>query len=328
MQIKKIIEALMARKRIFLCLAMIGVLVLSVAFPDCAFANGALNTAFDPNFGTPQPPNELFPQIPQHVFVSTSIMFAIAVFFMIIAGIDSFKFKSTVPVGMVLASAFCVVPEVIDNYLGGVYWSQSHVPSDIVFTLLGREFDWYVVVMWWAFGAILGYLLYAVLLRKVKTRTLWICLGLSAIADIIVEELLLNYGGIYTYFGNQPMILFSKFPCWWMFANVSALFISVAIAYRFRHWFNGWRTVFLMFLMPFCYIGGWELCGMPVIFAINGAFTPLVTQLLGVFTAIVAIIQTGATMYLVLGRNPFEKGQAAAQSIPMASSNAESTRKY
>lgn len=102
--------------------------------------------------------------------------------------------------------------------------------------------------MWWAFGAILGYILYAALLRRVKTRTLWICLILSGIADIVVEELLLGYGGIYTYYGNQPLVLIRHFPCWRLFVNVASLFLSVTIAYRFRSWFNGWHSVFILLL--------------------------------------------------------------------------------
>lgn len=294
--------------------------------PDICQAQAAAAPVLDPAFGTPAPPNEAFPQNAEHVFISTSVMFAIAVVFMLIAARDSLKYRSTVPLGIVLGSAFCVVPEVVDNYLGGVYWSQSHQPEDIMFYLLGREFDWYVAVMWWAFGAILGYLLYAVLLRRVSTKTLWLCMGMSAVADIVVEEILLNYGGIYTYFGQQPMILFSKFPCWWMFANVSSLFISVAIAYRFRYWFNGWRSVFLLFLMPFCYIGGWTLCGMPTIFAINGAFTPMVTQLLGVITCIIAVIQAGFTMNVILGRNPLAIGEANAEAIPLGHAEAGAGR--
>jgi hypothetical protein len=40
-----------------------------------------------------------------------------------------------------------------------------------------------------AFGAILGYILYAMLLREISNKTLWIGLGLSGLADIILEEI-------------------------------------------------------------------------------------------------------------------------------------------
>lgn len=291
--------------RVLKSLPLAGILCTAKISSAFAATKGVFSTITDSAYQTPIPPNDLFPQNPEHVFISTAIMAAIAIIFLLIAFRDSRKFRSTVPIGMVMGAAACVVPESVDNYLGGVFWSQSHQASDIMFVLMGREFDWYVAIMWWAFGAILGYLLYAALLRNISTKKLWFCLGLSGIADIVVEELLLGYGGIYTYYGNQPLVLVHHFPCWWLFVNVAALFLSVSIAYRFRDWFNGWRSVLILFLMPFCYIGAFSFCGMPAIFAINGMFSPFVIQLLGVITCLVAIIHTAGVMKIVLGRNPF-----------------------
>jgi len=282
-----------------------------LALPAMAMAqNAGVKVILEENFRTVAPPNDAFAQNVTHVVVSTSVMFSIALVFSVIAFFDSRKFKSTVPISMVFGAAFCVVPESIDNYLGGCYWSQSHNPKMLLFFLMGREFDMYVGVMWWAFGALLGYILYAVLLREVKTGTLWICLGLSGVADIILEEILLNYGGIYTYFGHQPLVLISKFPWWWLFSNVSSLFLSVSLAYRYNAWFNGWRSVFIMALMPFCYIGGFTLSAMPTIFVIQGDFSPLTTQLGGLLTCAISLIQTGAMMHLILNRDPLAFGEA------------------
>lgn len=261
---------------------------------------------FNSTFRTPAPPNELFPMNEEHVFIATSIMAILALCIFIFTVIESKRYKSTVPIAIAFAAAFCVVPEAIDNYLAGCYWSQSHKPDNLLFLLMGREFDYYVGIMWWAFGAILCSILYAVLLRNVTTRTLWLALAIAGIADIIIEEILLGYGGIYTYFGNQPLILLFNFPWWWLFANVSALFLSVAIAYRFRDWFNGIKSILILFLMPLCYIGAFTLAGMPAIFVINGDFSALVIQLGGILTCIIALIQTAGIMYLVLNRNPFE----------------------
>jgi len=263
------------------------------------------------NFRTPQPPNDAFVQNADHVFISTSVMFSIAVVFIGVAAADAKRHKSTVPLAMIMGAAFCVVPEAIDNYLAGCYWSQSHDPDKLLFFLMGREFDHYVAVMWWAFGAILGYLLYAVLLREVKTGTLWACLAISGVADIILEEILLGYGGIYTYFGHQPLVLIKNFPWWWLFSNVSSLFLSVALAYRYRSWFDGWHSLFILGLMPFCYIGGFTLSAMPTIFAIQGDFSPFISEMAGIATAGISIIQAGTMMHLILGRVPWEFGQGS-----------------
>lgn len=280
---------------------------LSIFYPETAFAQATGTNAFlDPTFRTPAPPNEAFPQNSGHVLIATIGMLIISLIMVVIAIIDGKRFKSTVPIALVMAAAVCVVPESIDNYLGGCYWSQSHDPHQLFYFLMGREFDYYVIIMWWAFGAVLSYIFYAVLLREAKTKTVWIAFIISGIADIIFEEILLGYGGIYMYFGHQPLILIRNFPCWWLFANVSALFLSVAIAYRFRDWFNGFKSLLILLLMPFCYIGGFALVGMPTIFVINGDFSPFVTQLGGILTCIMALIQTAGTMYLILGRNPFD----------------------
>jgi hypothetical protein len=77
--------------------------------------------------------------------------------------------------------------------------------------------------MWWAFGMFLGYIFYIALLRNVTTRGLWAVFALSGMADILIEELLLRYGGVYTYFGHQPLVLLGHFPWWWLFVNVSTL---------------------------------------------------------------------------------------------------------
>lgn len=260
---------------------------------------------FNATFRTPAPPNELFPMNSEHVFVSTLFMAILALLILFISIIDAKRYKSTVPIGIVLAAIFCVIPESIDNYLAGCYWSQSHNPNNLLFLLMGREFDYYVAIMWWAFGAILGYILYAILLRNVNTKILWIALLLAGISDIIIEEILLGYGGIYTYFGNQPLIILFNFPWWWLFANVSAIFLSVAIAYRFKEWFNGIKTLLIFILMPLCYIGAFNFAAMPTIFVINGNFSPLIIQGAGILTSIISVVQISGIMYFILGRNPF-----------------------
>lgn len=293
----------------FSWMAVIALLVLSFAVfsPETMLAQTAhASVVLDPNFRTPAPPNDAFPLNPEHVLCGTIGMSIVALIAVVVSIVEGVRFKSTVPFALVMAAAVCVFPESVDNYLAGCFWSQSHDPSKLLYFLMGREFDYYVIPMWWAFGAVLGYIFYGALLRKVTTGTLWAAFALSGIADIIIEETLLRYGGIYTYFGHQPLVLLGHFPWWWLFANVSALYLSVAIAYRFRDWFNGWRSILILALMPLCYIGGFAFSGLPTIYAIQGNFPPVVTQLAGVCTCILALVQTGGIMYLILGRNPLE----------------------
>jgi hypothetical protein len=285
-------------------------LALCAFCPDAALAQTAhAQVLLDPHFRTPAPPNDAFPQNPEHVLYGSIGMLIIALIAVALSIVEGIRFRSTVPFAIVIGAAFCDFPESVDNYLGGCYWSLSHDPGSFFYFLMGREFEYYTIVMWWAFGAVLGYIFYAALLRSVTTRTLWIAFALSGIADIIFEEILLRYGGIYTYFGHQPLVLLGYFPWWWLFANVAALYLSVAIAYRFRDWLNGWKSIFILALMPLCYIGGFAFSGLPTIFAIQGDFSPPVTQFAGILTCIIALVQTSAILYLILGRNPLAFGE-------------------
>ncbi|KAK9378255.1 uncharacterized protein V2V93DRAFT_361389 [Kockiozyma suomiensis] len=302
-------------------------LLLACAPALVSAQNAKAAVVLSDNYRTVAPPNDAFAQNSSHVFVSTTVMFSIAIFFLVVASYDCRKFNSSIPRAMIFGAAPCVIPEAIDNYLAGCYWSQSHDPNKLMFFLMGREFDYYVAIMWWAFGAILGYVLYAALLREVKTGTLWVCLALSGVADIILEEILLGYGGIYTYFGHQPMVLIKNFPWWWLFSNVSSLFLSVALAYRYRQWFEGWRSAFILALMPFCYIGGFTLTAMPTIFAIQGNFSAPVSEACGVFTSVMGIIQAGTIINLILDRDPYDLSYSPA-SVKLANGKDTLNGKY
>ena len=288
------------------CFALVAFFLLAVVlaalWPDAAHAQAP--AVLDPTFRTPPPPNDSFPQNAEHVFYGSLAMLIAGLVMAAVALVDAIRLKTTVPLAIVLAAAICVYPESVDNYLAGVYWSTSHDPDKLLYFLMGREFDYYVIAMWWPFGTILGYIFYIGLQRNITTGKLWLCFALSGAADIIMEELLLRYGGIYTYYGHQPLVLLGNFPWWWLFVNVSSIYLGVAIAYRFRERLNGWKSILLLPLIPLCYIGGFAFAGLPAIYVIQGDFSPLVTQAAGVLSCILALVLAGGVLYFILGRNP------------------------
>ncbi|CAG1964788.1 unnamed protein product [Fusarium graminearum] len=230
----------------------------------------------DPTYRTVATPIGNLAQDPDHIRVVSSILLAVSLVFLGISVSESKRWNSTVPATLTAGAASCVLAEAVNCYLSNVCWTQSHDPSQLLFTLLGR--------------------------------TLWVLLGLAGFFDFILEETMLQYGGIYTYYGHQSLVLFKLFPCWWPFCNVSGTFFGSAISYRYRAWFDGWRSVFLLPILPFCYIGPQVLAAMPTVYVVQADHNPLTTQLCGMLTCCIAVVQTGIMMYVVLHRDPLDFG--------------------
>ncbi|KAJ8114621.1 hypothetical protein OPT61_g3541 [Boeremia exigua] len=287
-------------------------LVLLLSFIAPSFAqNAQTKVTLHPIYRTVAPPGDAFPQDPNHISVVSVVLLTVSLIFVAASFTESKRWNSTVPAALTIGGASCVFAEAINCYLSNVYWTTSHNPRLLMFTLMGRDFDVYVGIIWWSFGAAVGCCIYGALMRNVSTGTLWACLGVAGMADLVLEEVILNYGGIYTYFGHQPLVLFGLFPCWWLFANVAGLFLGVAITYRYRNWFNGWKSVLLLPILPFCYVAPHTLAAMPTIYVIQADHSPLITQMCGLLTACLALVEVGIIMDTVLERHPLKSNQAA-----------------
>ncbi|CAD0044432.1 unnamed protein product [Aureobasidium pullulans] len=114
-------------------------------------------------FRTPAPPGDAFAQDASHVLVVMTILIPISLGFLAFAIFESKRFKTSIPIGLVVADIFCVVPEAVNNYLGGVHWTQSHDPKQLLFMLMGRELDYCVAFIWWSLSSDVGVTLYAAL---------------------------------------------------------------------------------------------------------------------------------------------------------------------
>lgn len=261
----------------------------------------------DPTYRTVlAPKHEDFPQDPDHIRVVSAILFTVCLTFVGISIRESKKWHSTVPAALTIGSASCVLAEAINCYLANVWWTVSGDPKQLLFTLLGRDFDIYVGIVWCSFGSALSCVLFAALARNARTGVIWTLLGLAAFSDFVLEECMLNYGGIYTYYGHQPLVLFKLFPCWWAFCNVSGMFFGISIAFRYRESFKGWRSIFLLPLLPWCYVGPQVLAGLPTMYSLQADWSPLVSQLCGITSCCIAIVHTGFVMDALLGRDPLD----------------------
>ncbi|KAH6637372.1 hypothetical protein C7974DRAFT_410853 [Boeremia exigua] len=273
--------------------------------------NAQTKITLHPIYRTVPPPGDSFPQDAGHILVVSFVLLAISLAFVAVSFTESKRWNSTVPAALTVGASTCVLAEAINCYLSNVYWTTSHDSKQLMFTLLGREFDLYVGIIWWSFGSALSCCIYAALMRNVSTGTLWACLAVAGLADLVLEEVMLNYGGIYTYYGHQPLVIFGLFPCWWLFANVAGIFMGISVTYRYRNWFNGWKSIFLIPILPFCYVGPQVLAALPTIYVVQADHSPLVTQVCGILTASISVIEAGVIMDTILGRDPLHFGRAA-----------------
>lgn len=198
-----------------------------VALSASAHAQPTVRTAIDPMFGLPTPPRDAPFGLEASLYTGL-VLGLIGIAVQICAVYDARRTRSVLPIFVALSGVFCVIPEVFIDVAGACFWpfAEGHV----VFTALGRPMTWFPIVAWFAFGSVLVYLPYALLLRNAATKSLWGALAFTCVFDIVIEEVMLNTLGLYVYYGHQPMIFFTKFPAWWMFTNSVGVFLGAALA--------------------------------------------------------------------------------------------------
>jgi hypothetical protein len=280
-------------------------LVACALWSETSFAqNASVQLVMDPTFRMPAPPHQTFLNNPENSNLWGTVMFVIGLIAVAFSIRDAKRTSSLVPVMVALAGLFCTFPEVFVNVLGGCFWSEQD--GHIAFMHLGRKMSWYIFGMWFGFAGVLCYICYSAISREVSTKWLWIAFACAGVGNIIIEEVLLNVPGIYTYYGHQPLVLLTRFPWWWLAVNVSGLFLGAALAHRYRAVFTGWKSLFVLILIPTAYIGCFTFAVMPTSVVIYGDYPWLVTQLGGLATCALALAATMGTMSLVLGRNPLD----------------------
>lgn len=266
-----------------------------------AHAAAVYPTTVDKAFGMPIPPHNA--PFGLNVSLGASITFiAIGLVVLGFAIYDARRTKTLLPVFVALSGVFCALPEIFIDVAGGCYWPYND--ANVIYTFLGRPMTWYPVAAWFGFGAVLAYVPYALFLRKAKISWLWLGLAIACVFDIVVEECMLNVPGLYVYYGHQPLILFTKFPTWWMFTNIPGVFSGAALAWHFREKLVGWKGIVMFPLMPAAFLAVFGFAAMPASIVILGDYSWIPTQIGGVATAVLGLVASALIIQLLLNRNP------------------------
>ena len=266
-----------------------------------ALAATTYPAVFDAAFGMLAPPRDAPFGMEVSLYASTAFV-VIGLTVLAFAARDARRTNTLLPIFVALSGVFCAIPEIFIDVAGGCFWPYND--GQVVYSFLGRPMTWYPICAWFGFGAVLAYVPYALFLRQAKVSWLWIGLVLACLFDIVVEEIMLNVPGLYVYYGHQPLILFTKFPAWWMFTNIPGVFLASALAWRFRDGLKGLKGTFMFMLTPAAFLAVFGFAAMPASIVILGDYSWLITQLGGVLTAVLGLAASAFIIRLVLNVNP------------------------
>jgi hypothetical protein len=258
----------------------------------------------DPVFRVPTPPvgNLIDSTMGWYWTFGLLSLTVIALFFAIR---DAKRLKTLVPVTLACSGVLCVFPEVVVDVLGGAYWARPSDPNNVLFTFLGRDMTLLPVALWTGFNSVMCYVSFRMMVEKVKTKWIWGAFFLAGLADLIIEEPLQNFGGIFVYYGNPALVLFKGFPLSWTLPNSAGLIFAAALAYRYREVFTGWKSLAVFITTPLCFTAVSCAVEMPMYYVVNGNHSWLVTQLGGILTLLFAFGAMAVVIDTVMNRHPF-----------------------
>jgi len=277
--------------------------------PDLNIDNGA--------FGLPTPPLDS-EYNGTHTLISIIWLGAVGLIGFGLAIREYRRTKVALPLFVTLSAPMIIFPEVYFDVMGAVFYPLSE--SDQAFNILGRQMGWFIVAGWFGFGSLFMYQTYKVISSGASTKMIWLAFLCACVGATVFEEILQNMGGMYLYYGNQPLIVLWKLPWWWTPCNAGGVFLAAAIASRFGHALTGWKGLAMILITPASVGGFYAAIAMPAWIVTNGDYNWWVTQAGGLLTIAMGLALLAGVIRVVLDRDPFDwsghDGTAPARSAP------------
>lgn len=282
----------------------------AVAFGAVALAityfNDRPDLVLDPGFGIPAHPTPAdAPFLADNHLIATVVMCVIGLLGVALGIVRLVRTGHWMPLMVALSAATIVFPEVFYDVIGAVYFPfDTAEPLGESFTILGRTMPVWIVMGWFGYG-IFCFATYTLLEKRPSTRVLWLAWGAALAGDVVFEEVLLKLD-VYHYYGNQPLVLISELPWWWIPCNSVGVILAASLAYRFRHALRGPRGLAMLVITPMSVTGIYGFIALPSWIAVNGDLPWLPTQLLGLATLVLGVFAFMGVLRFVLNRDPFD----------------------
>ncbi len=258
----------------------------------------------DDNTGVPPvPTNADFPYIRDHNIVAIALLGSLGVIGILISLREALAKRNPMPLMLSIGTVIVVVPEVFFDVIGMVYYPTDS--TDNAFDLFGRQMGWFIIAGWAGAGAFAAMML-KTLMSRPTAKQIWLVMLATAVSYTIFEELLVGAGGMYHYYGNQPM-WWNNLPLWWTPCNaIGVALLPAAFAYRYQAILTGWRSAAMLLVVPASAAGAYAIIAMPSWIVVNGDYPWLVTELAGLSTWALGIGLIAVIMNLFLGYQPFQ----------------------
>jgi hypothetical protein len=256
------------------------------------------------NTGVPEvPTNADFPYNHTHTVWAIVLLGGLGLVGFAVAIWDAIRKRDYLPLFIGLGTVAVVFPEVFFDIIGMVYYPVHS--GDFAFKIFGRRMGWFIVGGWAGAGAFAGLMLKALRTRP-KASQVWLLLLITGISYSIFEEILVTSGGMYQYYGNQPM-WWHSLPLWWTPCNtIGCALLPTAVAYRYQHLLTGWRAAIMVIVVPACTAGAYAFIALPSWIVVNANYPWLPTELAGLSTWALGIGLIAVVLNVFMGYQPFD----------------------
>lgn len=262
-----------------------------------------MSTAWDPTFRLPTPPIDAVANTTVD-FWATLIYSSLSLIALVYGLYYWRRRGSPVIVLMLIGGALCSAVEPFVNIVGAVW--HPVVNQVAAFEIMGRPMPWFLVTGYIFYFGALGTLSYVAFAKGVSTRQFWLWATVPMGVDILMEELML-YWDLYYYYGEQPLILISKLPLWWVPCNSLGALLSVCLLVKAAPVLRGWRQLLIPLLIPVCDAVAYAAISLPAWIVVNTEVPWWLNQLGGVATCLLALLVLYALSLVIPNDSPLAR---------------------
>lgn len=193
----------------------------------------------------PVAPETVIPAQLQTVFLWLTI---VAVAVMTVAALRMcIRYRSAVPVLMVLAGFIAIVLEPIVTFLGhAVHPAAGQI---MLFEAVQRAIPWHIALGYAAGFGLYYLLLYPKMLaNSITPATIWKTTFITALCYFLGEAIPVS-NGLWIYYGHQPLrIWHGTAPLTWNFLNATCMLMGAALIHVTLPYLRGWKQSLVLIL--------------------------------------------------------------------------------